>query len=179
MSKYIDAKTGLPMSAEQAYEVISKHLIMIEWLQAELAQAHAELAALKADKVDLDAVMTQNATLDRVLGELATLKAANEWIAVTDRLPKHKQNIEVVYQKHNKKFGVTTAEYIASRSIREEDYIDPDYAADGFSDYEEETDTYWAPSGFYEMQVIPDVNWFLDVPITHWRPLPAPAEVKP
>ena len=42
--------------------------------------------------------------------------------------------------------------------------------------YDEETDTYWCPEGWYEENEYEDVHWGVDGTVTHWMPLPSPPD---
>ena len=43
----------------------------------------------------------------------------------------------------------------------------------GADEYDEETDTYWLRSGWYETNEYEEVHWHVDDPVSHWTPLPA------
>ncbi|MEC4565538.1 DUF551 domain-containing protein [Paenibacillus sp. CMAA1739] len=98
-----------------------------------------------------------------------------EWISVKDKLPKTQQRVIA-------RFIVTTfddkvipkssvAEYIAPRTVLEEDYMNEDFAGEG--DYDEQKDCFWTVSGWYESSYEADVNWRLSQEVTHWMPLPS------
>ena len=43
---------------------------------------------------------------------------------------------------------------------------------DDFGEYDEATDTYYAPEGWYEWNENEETHWQVDFKITHWMPLP-------
>lgn len=45
---------------------------------------------------------------------------------------------------------------------------------DGDEDYDEKTDTSYWPEGWYEWNRYEETHWRVDVPVTHWMPLPLP-----
>lgn len=111
---------------------------------------------------------------------VAELEDEARWVSVEEGLPEHankKCEVRCKHKRSNKAF-VTVAVYVAPRSIRADDFIDPDYSDSDWEDYEEETDTYWTPTGWYEATIAEasDVNWFLsdDYEITHWRYITPP-----
>lgn len=93
------------------------------------------------------------------------------WIPVTDHLPATRQRVIVRFVNDYGRKVVTVADYIAPRTVREEDYISDECPAD-FADYEEETDTYWTPGGWYESQETADMNWYIEWPVTEWMEMP-------
>lgn len=94
-----------------------------------------------------------------------------EWISIDERLPETKQRVIVCFTTSSGKHTfVTCADYIAPRTVLEEDYMNDDFSCMG--DYEEEKDCYWTPSGFYEWSYESEINWKLSEKVTHWMPLP-------
>lgn len=95
------------------------------------------------------------------------------WISVKDRLPETKTRVLVSFQNNSGKCLTTCAEYIAPRTVLMEDYVHEDQKYE-FFDYDEESDTYWTPSGFYEWSYESEINYQLTETVTHWIPLPKP-----
>jgi hypothetical protein len=97
------------------------------------------------------------------------------WINVNDRLPETKQRVIsrfITTTYDNRKIPHSTvAEYIAPRTVLEEDYMHEDFAGEG--DYDEEKDCYWTVSGWYESSYEAEINWRLNAEVTHWMPLPS------
>lgn len=46
--------------------------------------------------------------------------------------------------------------------------------ADDFCEYDEETDNYYLPEGWYECNEFEETHWKIDGNVTHWMPLPTP-----
>ena len=48
---------------------------------------------------------------------------------------------------------------------------------DGDTDYDEDTDTYYWPEGWYEWNLSDDTNYFVsEIEITHWMKMPEPPQ---
>lgn len=67
---------------------------------------------------------------------------------------------------------VTVAEYVPPRSITADDYCSEDGFAHEDLDYEEETDTFWTPAGWYEWQASFDTKRQMVDEVLAWAPLP-------
>lgn len=93
-----------------------------------------------------------------------------QWIGIDERLPETRQRVLVCFTTSSGKSWVTCADYIAPRTVLEEDYMDDEYSGSG--DYDEEKDCYWTMGGWYEFNYEPEVNWMLSEKVTHWMPLP-------
>lgn len=96
----------------------------------------------------------------------------SEWISVQDRLPDVITPVIVSMIGNSGKRYLTMAEYIPSKTIRAEYYLDDN--AEGCDEYDEEKDCFWVIAGWFEYQTVPDLNWKLDDEVTHWMPLPEP-----
>lgn len=95
----------------------------------------------------------------------------NNWISIKEKLPDTKQRVLVSFTTSSGKYSsITCADYIAPRSVLEEDYMSDDYVGQG--DYDDENDCYWTASGFYEWSYESEVNWKLSEEVTHWMPIP-------
>jgi hypothetical protein len=111
-------------------------------------------------------------TLGALAAEVARLTAASAWIPVADRMPENGATVLACYTNSASKVRRIRAHWIAAKS----EVADTD--SDN-SEYEEATDTYWTPEGWYE-QID---NWgdyssvfVCEGAVTHWMPLPpAPA----
>lgn len=115
------------------------------------------------------------------------LKIANEmyneseqsnllWIPIESQMPGARQTVYVIVEvevvtkpKVETKQFQTMAKYIPYLTVPEEDFIADDFQWDG--DYDEESDTYFAPEGWYEYQLESDIHFRLSDKVTHWMPL--------
>ena len=104
--------------------------------------------------------------------------AENSWILFENKKPETHDRVLICFKnRHNEKNPpyVTIATYIAPRSVNAEDFLD-DECCDSFyeSDYEESTDIFWTPDGFYETLWEPDINIFVSNTVTHWKVIDQP-----
>ena len=98
---------------------------------------------------------------------------APAWKDVREELPENAKKVIVYFKNEHGKGRRTTAEYIGSKTVLADVYLDDEWS-DDFAEYDEEKDCYWAPGGWYEQQEITEVNFYLGKDIvTHWQPLPA------
>lgn len=96
------------------------------------------------------------------------------WISVNEKLPETQQRVVVRFLTDFREKvipRVTVAEYIAPRTVLEEEYMAEEFSGEG--DYDDEKDCYWTVSGWYESSYEADVNWRLSKEVTHWMPLPS------
>jgi hypothetical protein len=95
----------------------------------------------------------------------------SRWVTIEDSPPKPLQLIYVVCENTdingNTKRYQTIGQYIPRLTVNSEDYMDSDLDCD----YNEEDDTYYVPSGFYEYQIESDCMWYISSKVTHWMPL--------
>lgn len=94
------------------------------------------------------------------------------WVPVTERMPESERTVLAYYLNSHGKGRRIRAEYIAAKTKGADDGWDSDSTAD----YDEATDQYYWPAGWYE--VID--NWddlthmaIHEGDVTHWMPLPA------
>ncbi len=67
------------------------------------------------------------------------------------------------------------AEYAMARTLE----VDEDNVVEGFGEYDEASDSYWCPEGWYETNEYEETHWQVSDPVTHWMPLPElPSEVR-
>lgn len=107
--------------------------------------------------------------LSKVLAQ-PTQQGVAGWIPVTERLPSRRQPVLACYTNGYGHGRTIRAQWLA-KFQQESDDIDNFYA-----EYDEETDTYYDPEGWYELID----NWgeyssvgVTEGTITHWMPLPA------
>lgn len=97
-----------------------------------------------------------------------------KWISVDDKLPQNLQRVLVATETDEGEQKITVAQYVAPRSVLSRDYIEYDWM---LSEYDEELDEYFAPSGFYENNYYSLENYYIDDKVTHWMPLPNPPKM--
>jgi hypothetical protein len=85
------------------------------------------------------------------------------WIVVADRLPVPG---EPVLLDIGKKFPIR-AMWAAKHTVESHDEADP-----GWCDYDEATDTYYCPEGWYEWNEHEEVHWFVSETPRAWCSLP-------
>ena len=90
--------------------------------------------------------------------------------AVNGPMPELLQLVNVVCENDRpgrppKRFQ-TLAVYVPPRTIPEEDFMQEDSWGDG--DYDEVTDTFYTPSGFYEWQSETETHYRISARVTHW-----------
>ena len=101
----------------------------------------------------------------------AGVEFAQRWIPVEEELPNKLITVLVkLKSSYSEKEYTTTAQYVPSRSVLAEDFCNEDWEEDMF-DHDEETDTDWCPTGWFEWQTVTDTNWMLTDEVTHWRPI--------
>ena len=100
---------------------------------------------------------------------------ASPWVAVSERLPESERTVLAYYLNSHNKGRRIRAEYIAAKTKGADDGWDEEYTAE----YDEETDQYFWPAGWYEVMD----NWdglthvaVVEGDVTHWMPLPKSPE---
>lgn len=99
-------------------------------------------------------------------------EAAPGWISVEDRLPDSGTPVLAYYLNRLGMSRRVRAELVARHTVEASD----DAWGDG-ADYDEATDTYYSPAGWYECVDNWDELAYLFInegAVTHWMPLPAP-----
>jgi Protein of unknown function (DUF551) len=135
-----------------------------EALRAELAELHEQLQAGDHIRAGLEA-------------ELAHIRAEQwelvAWISVGERLPKSGQTVLACYTNAAGMVRRIRAEWVAAKTIESD-------AESEIGEYDEATDAYYDPEGWYEKID----NWgeyssvaVVEGAITHWMPLPAAPEL--
>lgn len=104
---------------------------------------------------------------------LAQLEQQTQWISVEAQLPESERTVLAYYLNSHGKGRRVRAEYIAANTKSADDGWDSDSPAD----YDEATDEYYWPAGWYEVVD----NWddlthmvIHEGEVTHWIPLPSP-----
>lgn len=144
--------------------------LQIEQLQSELKKAKYEGDVAQAAYECLFNE-SQAKVIEKLEAELDKMK----WIPAEEGLPKTSKRVGVLFETKLNKRWFCVAEYVAPRTILAEDFLSeecsPEFAD---SDYEEEKDVYWTPSGWYEACYESEINVFLSEKVTHWKPIYLP-----
>ena len=92
-----------------------------------------------------------------------------DWILCSDQMPEPGRMVLAYYKNGNGMDRRIRAMYAASKTL-----LLSDDAEDDYGEYDEETDTYYCQSGWYEDNEHEECHWRVDEEITHWIPLPNP-----
>lgn len=96
-----------------------------------------------------------------------------EWIRVADRMPEPGAYVLAYYRNSYGKGRRIRAMYAAKFTLEQS----PEGELGGAEDYDEATDRYYVPIGWYECNEHEEVNWRVDEgEVSHWMPLPDPPE---
>lgn len=97
----------------------------------------------------------------------------SEWVKVEDRLPESGEHVLLCC-----KTGYKPSYYICDGFYAVPKTVECSNDYDDAADYDEETDEYYLPEGFYE--VIKNWDEYSSIVIgdvvTHWQPLPKPPQ---
>jgi hypothetical protein len=91
----------------------------------------------------------------------------NKWISVKDRLPEPGVKVIAYFLNEFGKHRRIMAMYAPPKTVEAE-------TDDEWCDYDEKTDNYYIPCGWYEHNEFDETHWGIDNNITHWMPLPKP-----
>lgn len=98
-----------------------------------------------------------------------------EWTKLTTPETYPKPGVPVIVFV-TKVYGDKTRKLRAQYAARHTLELGDDQEPWGDDCYDEETDTYYCPEGWYETNEFEETNWHIDGEVTHWMPLPAPPE---
>lgn len=104
----------------------------------------------------------------------------SEWISVKDRLPRAETKVTVCAERryNGKAHHVeTVAMYEDGKVHREDSIVCWDYDTFSPDDYDDESDDYIVPEGWWEYMEYAHDEWTciaIDDVVTHWMPLPEP-----
>ncbi len=129
---------------------------------AELRRQHARIADLEAQ---LSAIGVGGVEPLRSRQCLLQISEPSAWVRVKDRLPEPGM---AVLLDIGKKTPIR-AMWAAKHTVEAHDEADP-----GWCDYDESTDMYYCPEGWYEWNQHEDVHWAVREKPRAWMPLPLP-----
>lgn len=101
--------------------------------------------------------------------ETAALRRQLAWTPVAEVLPEN--NVRVLAVLATLRPTVIIAWYVRARTLRAED-ANYDASDDFDADYDEATDAYFVPDGWYEDCESGSIYYRCSDAVTHWRPLP-------
>ena len=109
--------------------------------------------------------------------EVAELRKS-PWIPVTERLPKNETEVEVTIERRYcsgevRRFTCRAIHEDGKMTTEESDYGWDDAYEYGY-EYNEETDSYIIPEGWYEQNLYCDESRNIDDHVIAWMPLPKP-----
>ena len=138
-----------------------------------LKQQGQTIDAQAARITDLEAQLSdakQVANDCRIVADNAIAEAAkNQWIPVSERLPESGKAVLACYTNDYGNGRRIRAKWVADKSCESSSESD-------FGEYDEASDTYYDPEGWYECidNAVDYTAMFVNDTITHWIPLPAP-----
>lgn len=91
------------------------------------------------------------------------------WIPVSEKKPAAGRNVLAFYRNDFDMIRRVRAFYTPKNTI------EADSDEDGF-EYDEKTDCYYLPEGWYESNEHEDCHWMIDNKVTFWMPLPEPPD---
>lgn len=90
------------------------------------------------------------------------------WIPVEDRLPPDDKWVLVLCRNSQGKARRLRAIHASKFSLP----VSPETDAVDFGEYDEKTDEFYCPPGWYESNEFEDTNWLIGHEVTHWAELP-------
>jgi hypothetical protein len=144
-----------------------------------------QLLAIAAELVEqlrcwqIDGAWIDQAAQSRLIDRARAALAQPEPVAVSERLPEPSVKVLAHYFNDLGKGRTICAIWVPAKSRSDEGDLD----ADGFLEYDEESDTYYWPEGWYEaIENWEELGWakVYEGEIAYWQPLPQwPANALP
>jgi len=108
--------------------------------------------------------------LEKAEREIDRLRAEREWVPVTERMPESGAIVLACYRNALGKLRRIRAEWVAAKTCEAD--LDSE-----IGEYDEASDTYYTPEGWYEK--IDNWDEYTSIfvhegEVTHWMPLPEP-----
>lgn len=89
------------------------------------------------------------------------------WIRTADRLPRCELPVIAYYENVLGRDCVIRAIHVEPLTLEATEEWDD-------CEYDEGTDTYYCPEGWYENNEAEETHWQVEGEVTHWMPLPEP-----
>lgn len=96
-------------------------------------------------------------------------KCDNGWILCSERLPENEEEVEITFTR--KRYKTDEILYLTARAFHEDGMLTTDDSAFDWDDYEydEETDSYIVPEGWYESVSFTETFAEVNAPVLAWR----------
>ncbi len=148
--------------------------MLFDWLEDGIESRHGVLAMLY-NLLWSKAELYEHLRKYEDAEERGEIGRVPRWIPVTpETMPKPEQPVLVAYMFGNRRM-VTKAIYEDGTILSDDSFMTwPEIWECG--NYDEESDLYFVPRGWWEYGDFAEYNNAIDHPITHWMPLPEPPE---
>ena len=103
---------------------------------------------------------------------VAELEGERQWLDARTAKPPTLMPVFVQFTTLYGKPQTTVAEYVPSKTVKEESYISDEYVGDGLGEYDEDKDEYYVIEGWFEAQYSADIHYKMHETVTHWMFLP-------
>lgn len=90
----------------------------------------------------------------------------NEWISVTEAMPKTQQQVDIAYTDHHGRLRTTMGWYCPAKTLSSDDFGD-----DVDDEYNEEDDTYYLKEQWVDESQESEYHYSISN-VTHWKPRP-------
>lgn len=102
---------------------------------------------------------------------------ANVWIPCSERLPENEKEVEITYTGEQYITGEKL--YLTARAFYEDGTFTTENSAYSWEEtdnweYDEKTDAYMIPQGWFESVSFTEVFGVIDMPVIAWRPISKP-----
>lgn len=122
---------------------------------------------------------TSGCRIMRCAADLLENDAAREWTPVTERMPENEKDVLIAFTRRGLRGDVYTCVGMAFHTDGKTTTEDSSYSweiGDIDMEYDEEADAYIIPEGWWESVNFDEEFSAVDMPVTHWMPLPEAPE---